>query len=106
MSHLAKPWRDRSGDRRSKGSMAQFAREFLTLNPKGWTRTELEKVMRAQPAFWQQFERNPSAYDGMIRRLIERGEIEERDQALFAAEKTRLAVLSRRELFELNRDES
>jgi hypothetical protein len=85
--------------------MAQFARELLSLNPKGWTRRELKKVMQAQPAFRRQFERNPGAYYGMIGRPIERGEIEERDTALFASEETRLSVLAHRELFEVNRDE-
>ena len=31
--------------------MAQFVREFLSLNPTGWTRKELKTVMRAQPRF-------------------------------------------------------
>lgn len=105
MSRAAKPWRDRSGDQRSKGSMAQFARELLSLNPKGWTREELKAAMRAQPAFWPQFERNPGAYYGMIHRLIGRGEIEVRGRLLFASDETRLAVLARKELFELSRDE-
>lgn len=105
MNLAAKPRRDRSHDRRSTGSMAQFAREFLSLNPKGWTRQELKKVMRAQPGFWQQFDRNPSAYHGMIRRLIDRGEIKERNETLFASEETRVSVLARQELFEVNRNE-
>lgn len=82
--------------------MAQFVRELLSINPKGWTRSELREQMRAQPAFRQQFERNPKAINGMIGRLIERGEIEERDRLLFASEQTRLSVLVHRELFELN----
>ena len=103
MSPAAKPWRDRSADRRSKGSMAQFTCEFLSLNPKGWTRQELKRVMQAQPAFWRQFERNPGAYLGMIRHLIQRGELEERDKALLASEETRLSVLARTDLFEVKR---
>lgn len=85
--------------------MAQFAREFLSLNPKGWSRKELKKVMQAQPAFWQQFERNPGAYHGMIGRLIAVGEIEEQQGALFASEELRLSVLARIDLFEVSRDE-
>lgn len=42
MSLAPKPRRDRSDDRRSKGSMAQFEREFLSFDTKGLTRRELK----------------------------------------------------------------
>lgn len=86
--------------------MSQFVREFLSVNPKGWTRLELKEIVRAQPPFWSQFQRNPAAYYGMIGRLIERGDIEDRDGKLFATERTRLAVVVRNELFELATDRS
>lgn len=70
----------------------------------GWTRAELKQVLRAQPAFRRQFERNSGAYPNMIRRLIQRGDIEDRIGRLFASEETRLSVLARSELFEINRD--
>ena len=95
-------WRDGPPDRRSLGSMAQFAREFLSLNPTGWTRGELRDVLRAKPQFYAQFQRNPGAFPNMVWRLIERGEIEERDGQLFASERTRLSVVVRKELFELD----
>jgi hypothetical protein len=85
--------------------MAQFARELLALDPKGWTRDALKQRLRADPTFWRQFERNPQAYSGMVRRLILRGDIEERDGLLFASEETQLSVLARTQLFELNRGE-
>lgn len=96
--------RDRRADGRSRGSMAQSVREVLALDAKGRTRRELRDTIRAQPRFWNQFERNPKAYDNMIRRLILRGDIEERDDMLHASEQARLEVLVHRELFELNRD--
>ena len=83
--------------------MAQFTREFLSRNPKGWTPQELKEVLRAQPAFWRHFERNPNAYPDMIRRLLQRGDIENRAGLLFALEAIRLSVLARNELFEVNR---
>lgn len=92
------PWRDHLNDGRSNGSMAQFTREFLVANPKGWTRKELQQVLRAQPAFSGQFERNPGAYFNMIRRLALRRDIEERDGLLFASESIRRSVLARSEL--------
>lgn len=77
--------------------MAQFTRVILVRNPKGWTREELKQELRAQPAFRQQFERNPGAYPNMIRRLVLRGNIEERDGLLFASESIRRSVLARTE---------
>ena len=84
--------------------MAQFTREFLSRDSNGRPRQELKQVLRAQPTFWRQFERNPKAYPGMIRRLIKRGDIKERDGLLYASEETRLSVLARKELFEVIRD--
>ena len=72
----------------------------LSLNPKGWTRRELKRVTQA--AFPRQFERNPKAFYGMTRRLIERGDVEDRAGVLFASEDTRLSVLARKVLFEIN----
>lgn len=84
--------------------MTQLVRELLSLDATGLTRRELADAVRAQPAFWRQFERNPKAYNNMIRRLILRGEIEERNGTLFPSEQTRLDVLVHKALFELNRD--
>ena len=84
--------------------MAQFVREALSVKGRGWTRDDLAATVRAQPRFWRQFERNPKAYGEMLRRLILRGEIEERDGVLFATEQTRRASLIYTELFELVRD--
>lgn len=84
--------------------MAQFVREFLSLDAVGRTRSELKVTVRAQPCFWRQFERNPKAFDNLIRRLILRGEIEERDGKLLPSEQTRIGVLVRKELFEINPD--
>ena len=82
--------------------MAHFLREFLSLNRTGWTRRELKTVTQA--AFPRQFERNPNAYYGAIRRLIERGDVEDRAGRLFASEETRAWVLARHALFEINPD--
>lgn len=84
--------------------MAQFVREFLSFNPRGWTRLELKRIVRAQPAFWRQCERNSRAYCNLMGRLIERGDIEDRDGRLYASERTRLLVVVRKELFELRTD--
>jgi hypothetical protein len=84
--------------------MTQFAREVLSLQPRGWTRADLKEIMRSQPAFWHHLESNPGSFHWMVRDLIKRGEIEERDGLLFATERTRLAVVVRRELFEVNPD--
>jgi hypothetical protein len=101
---LPRRLRPRASDRRSRGTMAQFVREFLSLNPVGWTRRGLGDVLRARPEFLSQFQRNERAFDQMVRRLIERAEIEERDGLLFASERMRLAIAARMELFELNKD--
>lgn len=105
MSQASKPGRDRRTDGRSKGSMAQCVREILSVDAGGRTRRQLKEAVRAQPRFWRQFERNPKAFDNMIRRLMLRGEIEERSGTLFASEQARLAVLVHQVLFELNCDE-
>ena len=83
--------------------MAQFVREFLSVNPEGRTRDELREIVRTQPAFRQRFERNPQAFNGLIGRLLMGGEIEERAGNLLAVEATRLSVLVRKDLFEVVR---
>ena len=90
-------------DRRSRGSMTQAAREILSLQPTGWTRSELRHALRSRPSFRAQFQRNPAAYNNMVLRLIARGDICERDGKLFASEPVRLSYAVREELFELNR---
>jgi hypothetical protein len=97
MSLAPRQRRDSSGDRRSKGSMAQFVREFLSFDTKGLTRREFKNILRAQPAFGRQFERNPGAYYGAIRRLVERGDIEDRAGLMFASEGTRISIFARKE---------
>lgn len=84
--------------------MAQFVRERLALDNRGWTRAELASLIRRDPRFSRRFERNPKVLGDMIRRLDGRGEIEERDGRLFAAESMRLDALARFERFELVRD--
>jgi len=84
--------------------MTQFVRELLASQQRGWTRAELETALRRQPRFWRQFERNSKAFPEMIRRLLVRGEIETKEGALFASERTRLAALIHTERFELIRD--
>lgn len=84
--------------------MAQAARETLSLQPRGWRRSDLRDVLRSQPAFWEQFRRNPGAYSNMVTRLIAKGDIYEREGKLFITERVRLAIAVRLELFELNRD--
>jgi hypothetical protein len=90
-------------DRRSRRLMTQFARERLALEDRGWSRSELEAVVRAQPQFRRRMERNPKALGELIRRLIGRGEVEQRDGKLFAAEPMQISICARRELFELVR---
>ena len=104
MKAPVQPWRDHLNDERSNGSMAQFAREFLSRNPKGWTRSELKEVLKAHPVFWRQFERNPGAYPNMVRRLLLRGDILEREGLLFASKKTQQLMLARSERFQNSRD--
>jgi hypothetical protein len=84
--------------------MAQFVREYLSLNDTGWTRAELRAVVRGRVEFRAQFQRNPTAYTQMIWRLISRGDIEDRGEKLFASERTRLSVVVWKELFELRTD--
>ena len=91
-------------DRRSRFSMAQFVRERLALDDRGWTRAELETLLRRQPRFWPQVQRNPKALRELIRRLIGRREVEERNGKLFAAESMQISICARRQLFELVRD--
>lgn len=98
--------RVRSPDGRNRGSMSQFVREFLSLNPTGWTRADLQSLLRGRVEFTRQFQRNPRAYSNMICRLIDRGDIEDRDGKLFATEPIRLSVVVRKDLFELAMDPS
>ena len=84
--------------------MAQAAREVLSLQPKGWGRSELKDVLRSRPAFWTQFRKNPRAYGNMVNRLLARGDIYESEGKLFASESVRLAFAVRRELFEIITD--
>lgn len=81
--------------------MSQFVREFLSLNSAGWTRAELKKVVQDQPRFGARIQQSPAAYSQLISRLIDRGEIEEKNGKLFAAPHVRLAIVVRKERFEL-----
>lgn len=61
-------------------------------------------MLRAQPAFSEQLDRNPGAYPHMIRRLLLRGDIVKRERLLFASERVRLAMLVRSEVPKIDRD--
>lgn len=93
-SSLPKRWRILPPDGRSRGSMSQFVREFLSLNPDGWARGNLRTVLSARSRFARILERNPGAYGHMVWRLIRCGDIEERDGRLYASARVRRRVES------------
>lgn len=82
--------------------MTQFIREFLSLNPTGWTRGDVKTVLMARWRFARTLERNRSAYTNMLWTLIRRGDVEERDGKLYASDRVRRRVeaLRRMELSE------
>lgn len=90
-------------DRRSRHSMAQFIRECLAGENRGWSRSELEALMRLHPRFRRQPERNRKALSETLRRLQAMGQIEEQGGLLFVPEWLRIAILVRIERFEIVR---
>lgn len=94
---IPKRWRLSPPDGRSRGTMAQSVREFLTDNPQGWSRLELKAALTRDERFATQFQRNPGAYYNMIGRLLHRGDLEDRNGLLFASDKTRRRVVESRQ---------
>lgn len=100
---LPKPRRGATPDRRSRGTMRQFVREFLSLFGRR-TRAELKEIVFGRPEFRRKLQRNPHYFTHLLWDLRQRGEIEQRDGRLVAAEATRWAVLVRKVRFEVNRE--
>lgn len=101
---LPQRWRAREPDGRSRGTMRQFVREFLSLHLDGRTRRDLRAILLGRLEFRRKLEANPRYISHLVWDLLQLGEIEERDGKLFASEATRLSIAVRQELFELNRD--
>ena len=78
-------WRTLPPDGRSRGSMAQFVREFLTDNPQGWSRLDLRIIVRGKPEFAATLSGNPNAFYNLIGRMRRGGEIEDQGGLLFAS---------------------
>lgn len=76
--------------------MSQFVREYLSDNLGGKTRSQLLAAMREHPHLAARYDRNPPAFLHTIRRLILRGELDERDGLIVASETMRRRVLDAR----------
>lgn len=95
---IPRRWRILPPDRRSRGSMAQFVREFLTDNPKGWSRLDLRAAVQERPEFESISGGRPDAFYNLIGRLRNSGEIEDRNGLLFASDSVRNRILRARSL--------
>jgi hypothetical protein len=86
----ATPGRLPRRDGRTDGTMTEFMRECFDKADKGLTRMELKEMVRRDPRYTDKM-KNENVYYNLIKRLIVRGEVVERDGALYAAHRAPLA---------------
>ncbi len=71
-------------DTRSVGTMSQFLREMFANTDRGFTRSEIKDLLSLQPQFRDRIEGNKRAYQNAIANLLFRGDIERREEMLYA----------------------
>ena len=72
--------------------MRQFVREFLSINPTGWTRADIKTILTARARYARIMDGNPSTVHNMIWNLLKSGDIEERLGKLYASDRVRRRV--------------
>lgn len=73
-------------DTRSIGTMSQYLREMFAETDGGFTRSEIKDLLSLQPQFRGKIEANKRAYHNAIANLLFRGDIERREEKLYATQ--------------------
>lgn len=77
-------------DTRSIGTMSQFLREVFGDTDQGFTRSEIRDLLLLQPQFCAKIEGNKRACHNAIANLLFRGDIERREERLYATKVLRV----------------
>ena len=77
-------------DTRSVGTMSQFLREMFADTDRGFTRSEIRNLILHQPQFREKMAGNKRAHHNAIANLLFRGDIERREEKLYATQVLRV----------------